>query len=183
MNAFLMRAMLALAAAVMLAGCGTRELDDAKVRAFVDQADAATNKRFAPTICELRGASFTHKKMHRGAYDQTPREISMSRALYCREMAKLAKLYQFVREREAMTVEIAPDRRSAVIKARYVEKLPYYEEGVMPASPDMCYEFQVLDIDEESRISVENGDIVHLATSADVTQTLVPKAEMPLPYD
>ena len=51
--------LLVLAASVAgLSGC-KRSLDEADVREFVDHADDAARKRYAPEICELRGEHFT----------------------------------------------------------------------------------------------------------------------------
>ena len=46
--------LVAVTLAVSLVGCGRRSLDEAAVLEFIDAADVAARKRYAPDICELR---------------------------------------------------------------------------------------------------------------------------------
>jgi predicted small lipoprotein YifL len=106
-------AMVAALTLLALTACGTRYLDDAKVAQFIDKADDAARKRFAPAICS--------------------------------------------------------------------EKLPFYEAP--PSTASDYLDVQVLETLDHSRVGIEDGDIVFLSTDADITQTLVPKNDMPLPYN
>jgi hypothetical protein len=120
---------------VPLAGCG--KLDERHVRAFVDRADEASRRRFAPEICALRGTSFRlHQKFQAADLRLPPAELDLGRKAFCVEAGKFARLRQYQLERKSLEVDLAPDRKTARITAEYVETLPYYEPDMMPATPD-----------------------------------------------
>jgi hypothetical protein len=164
-----------------LAGCG--KLDERDVREFVDQADDAARKRFAPEICALRGESFRlHQKFQSAESRLPPAELELDRKMYCVEAGKFARIRQFKLERRSLEIDLAPDRRTARVTAEYVATLPYYEPDVIPATPDDFREFQILESRDESVVGVEGGDIVFLSTDVDVRQSLVPKGSLQIPY-
>jgi hypothetical protein len=178
---FLLAATAALAGA--LAGCSPQALTEKNVTEFVNQADDAARKRFAPEICKLRGKNFVLRRKLDAAREYESGESEVSRKLYCSSLSSFSKLYQYVLERKSLKIQIAPGAQMARVEAEYVQKLPYYEDGVIPASPDNYYEVQILESREVSAIAIEDGAIVFVSTDADVRQTLVPKHELPLPYD
>lgn len=164
-----------------LAGYG--KLDERDVRRFVDQADDAARKRFAPEICSLRGEKFElHQTFHPANERLAPAELDLSRKMFCVEAGKFARIRQYQLERKSLEVDLAADRKTARITATYVETLPYYEPDVQPRTPDDFLEFQILETRDESVIGLESGDIVFLSTDADIHQTLVPKSSLQIPY-
>ena len=164
-----------------LAGCG--KLDEGDVRKFVDEADAAARKRFAPEICALRGKDFKLHQKFQGADERLPpAELDLSRRMFCVEAGKFGRIRQYQLERKSLEVDLAPDRKTARITAEYVETLPYYEPDTQPATPDDFREFQILDVHDESVIGIEAGDIVFLGTDADIHQRRVPKGSLQIPY-
>jgi len=164
-----------------LAGCG--KLSERDVREFVDQADAAERKRFAPEICALRGKNFTLHQTFQGASSRLPpTELDLDRKMFCVEAGKFARIRQFQLERRSLDVDLAPDRKTARVTIEYTATLPYYEPDIVPATPDDFREFQILESREESVVGVESGDVVFLSTDADVQQTLVPKGSLQIPY-
>ncbi len=174
--------LVAATAAATLTACGTRRLDDAKVTAFIDKADNAARKRFAPEICALRGKTFTsHQIFHAEGNRGEPAELTIDRKLFCSEAGKFSRLEQYVLERKSIEIKLADDLKSADVHAVYTEKLPYYETP--PSTASDYLDVQVLETVDHSRVGIEDGDIVFLSTDADITQTLVPKSDMPLPYD
>ncbi len=171
-----------IAGAWSLTACGTRHLDDARVTAFIDKADNAARKRFAPGICALRGKTFTaHQTFHAEGNRGEPAELTIDRKLFCSEAGKFSHLEQYVLERKSIEIKLADDLKSADVNAVYTEKLPYYEAP--PTTASDYRDVQVLETIDHSRVGIEGGDIVFLSTDADITQTLVPKSDMPLPYD
>jgi hypothetical protein len=173
---------LVLIAAATLTGCG--KLDPVSAREFVDAADDAARKRFAPEICELRGKNFKLRQKFQSAEARMPpTEIELDRKLFCVEAGKFSRLRQYKLERHSLEVDLAPDRKTARVSAVYTETLPYYEPDIMPATPDDFREWQVLDVRDESVIGIEGGDIVFLSTDSETTQKLVPKRTLQLPYD
>jgi hypothetical protein len=164
-----------------LAGCG--KLDERHVREFVDRADDASRRRFAPEICALRGASFQlHQKFQAADPQLPPAELDVGRQMFCVEAGKFARIRQYQLVRKSLEVDLAPDRKTARITAEYTETLPYYEPDVMPATPDDFREFQILETRDESVVGIESGDIVFLSTDADIHQSLVPKGSLQIPY-
>lgn len=164
-----------------LAGCG--KLSEHDVREFVDHADAAARKRFAPEICALRGKGFTLHQKFQGADPRLPpAELDLDRKMFCVEAGKFGRIRQYQLERRSIEVDLAPDRKTARITVEYTETLPYYEPDVMPATPDDFREFQILESRDESVVGIESGDIVFLSTDADIHQTLVPKGSLQIPY-
>ena len=164
-----------------LAGCG--KLDEGDVRKFVDQADEAARKRFAPGICSLRGKNFKlHQRLQREDETMPPAELDLGRQMFCAEAGQFARLRQYQLERKGLEVDLAPDRKTARITADYLETLPYFEPDTMPKSPDDFWEFQVLQVHDESVVGIEGGDIVFLSTDADIRQKLVPRASLQIPF-
>lgn len=164
-----------------LSGCG--KLDERHVREFVDQADEAARKRFAPEICSLRGENFTlHQKVQVEDERVPPAELDLGRKLYCAEAGKFSRIRQHQLERKLLEVDLAPDRKTARVTAEYVETLPYYPPDTIPKSPDDFWEFQVLDTREESVVGIESGDIVFLSTNADIHQKVVPRTSLDIPF-
>jgi hypothetical protein len=172
-----------LALCVPLTAC-QRHLDETDVREFVDKADNAARKRFAPEICELRGKDFTlHLTFqgHEAAIE--PTDVEMDRTLFCKQAGLFSRLRQYRLERKSLDVDVAADRKTARVTAEYVETMPYYEPDIMPATPDDFREFQIVDTHDESVIGIESGDLVFLSTESISSQELVAKGSISLPYD
>jgi hypothetical protein len=166
-----------------LAGC-KRSLDDADVREFVDKADNAARKRFAPEICELRGKDFKlHLKFQGYEPRLEPTELEMNRKLFCKQAGSFSRLRQYLLERKSIDIEVAADRKTALVKAEYVETIPYYEPGTMPVTPDDFHEWQIVETHDESVVGIEDGDLVFLSSDSESNQSLTPKHEISLPYD
>jgi hypothetical protein len=175
-------ALVLLAALTALPGCG--KLDPVSAREFVDAADDAARKRFAPEICELRGENFKLKQKFQSEDARLPpTEIELDRKMYCVEAGKFSRLRQYKLERHSLNVDLAADRKTARVSAVYTETLPYYDPDRRPATPDDFYQWQVLEVRDESVIGIEGGDVVFLGTDSDVTQKLIGKDELDLPYD
>lgn len=175
-------AVMLLAALAALAGC-SREVTRQQVAEFIDQADDAARKRFAPEICELRGKTFTLRStVHLEEKNSEPVELEMSRKLYCQQAGQHSRLRQYLLERKSMDIDIATDRRTATVKSTYVETLPFYESWRRPATPDDFQFFQVLESENESVVGIEDGDVVFLSTVVVSTQTLIGKNSLQLPY-
>jgi len=167
---------------VLLAGC-TPELDRGRVAEFIEQADNAARKRYAPEICELRGEKFTLNSTFHGHEGRKPAEIEMTRKLYCQQAGQFARLRQYRLERKSLDIDVAPDRRTAIVKAEYVETMPYYEPDMMIATPDDFREFQVVESSDESVVGFEGGDLRFLSTRGESYQSLVPKESVQIPYE
>ncbi len=176
-----------LAAAVLLGGCGRRSLDEAAVVEFMDAADAAMRSRRAPDICELHAESFVLTRRYlivepdRGMTE--PEEATLGKRLYCRSLASFARIRQYSRERVELDIDIAADGKTADIYARYVDKMPFYEEGTPAGMLDAFSDMQIMQIDANSVIGIEDGELRLLSSALDIEATLVPKAQAPLPYD
>ena len=176
-------------AAVLLALCaplsGCRHsLHTQEVIEFVDKADNAARKRFAPAICELRGKDFMLTLNFQGhEHGFEPSKIEMNRKLFCMEAGKFSRVQQYKLERRSIHIDLADDRKSAIVKAEYVETLPYYEPGAMPRTPDDFFDWQIVETRDESVVGFEDGDLVFLSTKGDSMQSLVPKKEISLPWD
>jgi hypothetical protein len=176
-------------AAILLALCGPlagckRSLHTRDVIEFVDKADNAARKRFAPDICELRGKNFTLSVNFQGHQERyPPSKIEMNRKLFCMEAGKFSRIRQYKLERKSMEIDLAGDRKSAIVKAVYVETMPYYDPDIMPSTPDDFREWQIVESRDESLIGIESGDPVFLSTRSDSVQSLAPKNEISLPYD
>jgi hypothetical protein len=172
-----------LALCIPLTACH-RRLDETGVRKFVDQADNAARKRFAPEICELRGKDFKLHLTFQGHESRIePTDVEMDRALFCKQAGTFSRIRQYKLERKSLDVDVAADRKTARVVADYVETLPYYEPDIMPATPDDFREFQVVESHDESVVGIESGDLVFLSTESKSSQTLVGKGEISLPYD
>ena len=179
---FIAAAML-LALCLPLAAC-KQEVTRQEVAQFIDKADDAARKRFAPQICELRGKSFKLKQKFQGHEPRMePTEMEIGRKLYCTNAGSFSRIRQYRLERKSMDIDIATDRRTARVSADYVETSPYYEPGMMPATPDDFTHFQVVESRDESIVGIEDGDLVFLSTEADAHQSLIPKGSVAIPYD
>jgi hypothetical protein len=173
-----------LALATSLAGC-TRSLDTFDVRQFIDLADDAARKRYAPEICELRGKSFVLTLRYQ-AVDSAgpPTESKIGRKLYCREAGKFSRLYQYRLERKSLDITLAPDRKTARAIAVYEETLPHYPADSMPATLDNFEHFVVIESRDESIVGIEDGDIRFLESKVDaIERELLPKADVDIPYE
>jgi len=179
---FIAAAML-LALYLPLTAC-KKEVTRQEVAEFVDQADNAARKRFAPEICELRGKDFRMKMKFQGHEPRMqPTEMEIGRKLYCANAGSFSRIRQYKLERKSMDIDISTDRRTARVTADYVETSPYYEPGMQPATPDDFTHFQVVESRDESIVGVESGDLVFLSTEADVHQTLILKGSVTIPYE
>jgi hypothetical protein len=90
---------------------------------------------------------------------------------------------QYRLERKSMEIDLAPDRRTATVTARYVETLPYYEPDRKPSTPDDFSHFQIVESRDVSVVGIEDGDLRILSTRAEAHQSLVGKNHVQLPYD
>jgi hypothetical protein len=172
-----------LALCAPLAGC-KRSLDQHDVRAFIDEADDAARKRFAPAICKLRGKDFKLHQKFQGANERLdPTVIDIERKLFCTQAGSFARIRQYRLERKSISIDMAADRKTARVTAEYVETLPYYEEGVMPATPDDFRQYQVLETRDDSVVGIEDGDIVFMSTDSNSQQSLIGKETLNLPYN
>lgn len=175
--------------AILLALCGPlagckRSLHTRDVIEFVDSADDAARKRFAPEICGLRGKEFTLRVNFQGHEQRyPPARIDMNRKLFCSEAGKFSRLRQYKLERKSMNIDLAEDRKTAIVKAEYVETMPFYEPDIMPSTPDDFRDWQVIQTRDESVVGIEDGDLVFLSTNSDAVQSLVPKSQIHLPWD
>jgi hypothetical protein len=166
-----------------LTGC-QRHLDETDVREFIDEADNAARKRFAPEICELRAKDFTlHVKFQGYEPRLEPTEIDMDRALFCKQAGAFSRLRQYKLERKSIEVDVAADRKTARVTSNYIETLPYYEPGVPPRNPDDFSEFQVVDSHDESVVGIEGGDLVFLSTTSSASQELFRRDKLSIPFD
>jgi hypothetical protein len=172
-----------LAVAAALAGCGN-SLDDRSVREFIDLADEAARKRYAPEICELRAKEFTQELSYQALHSDEPAESQVSRKLWCREAGKFAGLRQYQLERTSLDIDVAQDHKSARVVAGYKEIYPYYEAGSMYATPDSFQEFVVVESRDESTVAFEDGDLVFMNARVEARETeLIPKGQFNLPYN
>jgi len=172
-----------LALCVPLTAC-QRSLDETDVREFIDKADNAARKRFAPEICELRGKNFSlHLTFQGHQRSIEPTDVEMDRALFCKQAGSFSRIRQYKLERQSIDVDVATDRKTARVTANYIETLPYYEPHMMPATPDDFREFQVVDTHDESVVGIEGGDLVFLSTESSSSQELISKGSITLPYD
>lgn len=175
-------ALVLLALCALLAGC-SKEVRKPQVAEFIDKADNAARKRFAPEICELRGKNF---KLTRTFYAQgksEPSELEITRNLFCQEAGSFARLRQYKLERKSMDIDIATDRKTATVTSEYEETLPYYEPFTTPSTPDDFERFQVVESTDVSVVGLEEGELVFLSTRTESHQTLVPKSSLQIPYD
>lgn len=178
-----------LAAAMLLALCGpltgcSRTLDSRDVREFVDKADDAARKRFAPDICALRGKDFKLQMKFQGHEARlAPTELEMDRKLFCKQAGSFSQIRQYRLERKSIDVHLAQDRKTARVTAQYVETMPYYEPGSMPRTLDDYFEWQIVESQDESIVGIEGGDLVFLSTQVEATQSLVPKSDLHIDWD
>ena len=172
-----------LALGAPLAGC-KRSLHTRDVIEFVDRADNAARKRFAPEICGLRGKDFTLRVNFQGHEERyPPAKIDMNRKLFCAEAGKFSRLRQYKLERKSMGIDLADDRKTAIVKAEYVETMPFYEPDTMPSTPDDFQDWQIVQTRDESVVGFEDGELVFLSTNSDAVQSLVPKGQIQLPWN
>jgi hypothetical protein len=172
-----------LALCAPLAGC-KRSLDEGDVREFIDKADDAARKRFAPDICELRGKNFTLQLTFQGHEPGLEQKtLEMDRNLFCKQAGNFSRLRLYRLERNSIGISVAADRKTARVIAEYVETMPYYQPNTIPATPDDFHEFQIIATHHESVVGIEDGDLVFLSTASDSSQLLTPKNKVSLPDD
>jgi hypothetical protein len=171
-----------LATCAVLTGC-SREITRNQVAEFIDQADAAARKRFAPEICELRAKDFTLELTFHGYEHRAPSQMQIARKLYCQQAGQFSQLRQYKLERKSLDIRMALDRRTATVTAEYVETLPYYEPDTVPRTPDDFSHFQIVESRDESVVGLEDGDLRFLSTRAEAHQSLIGKDHVQLPYD
>jgi hypothetical protein len=178
-----MTAAMLLALCLPLSAC-KREVTRPEVAAFIDKADGAARKRFAPEICELRGKNFKMKMEFQGYEPRMePTRMDIGRKLYCANAGSFARIRQYKLERRSMDIDVSTDRRTARVTADYVETMPYYEPDRQAATPDDFTHFQVVESRDESIVGIEDGDLVFLETDAVAHQSLIPKSSVDIPYD
>lgn len=166
-----------------LVGC-KRSIDEQDVREFIDHADQAARNRYAPEICELRGEGFNLELNFQSVHEVPPNQVKIDRKLFCRMAGNFSRYRQYRLERRSLEIDIASDAKTARVVAEYVETMPYYEDDVMPATPDDFRHFVVVESHDESVIGIERGDLVFFSAKVDATQTeLIPKSRLNLPYD
>src|SRR5262249_19985406 len=127
----------------LFAGC-SHEVNRKQVAEFIDQADDAARKRFAPEICKLRARDFTLHVVFHGYEGREPSEMDISRKLFCQQAGNFSRLRQYRLERKSVDIDMATDRKTATVTAEYVETMPYYEPDIRPATPDDFRDFQVV---------------------------------------
>ncbi len=172
-----------LAMAAVISGCGG-SLDDRSVREFIDTADDAARKRFAPEICQLRAKGFTQELRYHALRSDEPAESKVSRTLWCREAGKFSRLYQYQLERTSLEIDVAPDHKTARVVAGYKEIYPYYVAGSIYATPDSFQDFVVVESRDESTVGLEDGDLVFMNARVEARETeLIPKGQFNLPYN
>jgi len=171
-----------LAACALLGAC-SREVDRQQVAEFIDLADNAARKRFAPEICELRAKDFKLQSTFHAHDRRQPSELEMTRKLYCQQAGQFSRLRQYRLERKSLDVDLAVDRRTATVTAEYVETLPYYEPGITPSTPDDFSRWQIVESRDVSVVGLEDGDLRFLSTRAEAHQSLIGKNHVQLPYD
>ena len=170
-----------LAIAAALAGCKD-SLDEKSVHAFVDAADEAARKRYAPEICKLRAEGFTQELRYHAMHSREPAESTVGRKLWCREAARISMLYQYQLERTSLEIDVAADHQTAKVIAGYKQTMPYYGDGI-GATPDNFQDFIVIESRDESVVGFEDGDLVFLNARVEARETeLIPKTQLNLPY-
>ena len=168
-----------------LAGC-TRYLDEGSVREFIDLADNAARKRYAPEICELRARDFTLELQYKSfGSTRRPEKMTMDRKLYCHEAGTFARLRQYKLERTYLDIQVADDGKTAKVTAEYRETMPHYEDGMMGRTPDDFRDFVVIVSRDESVVGIEDGDLRFLSAQvkARELELILKTAETNLPYD
>ena len=81
---------------------------------FVDKADNAARKRFAPEICGLRGENFTLSVNFQGHEETIPAlEVRNESQAVLQEAGKFSRLRQYKLERKSMDIDLASDRKTA----------------------------------------------------------------------
>jgi hypothetical protein len=167
---------------ILAAGC-SGEVNRQQVHEFVDGADQAARKRFAPAICELRGKTYTLQLTFHAQDSDEPANMEIGRKLYCQQAGSFSQLRQYQLERKSMEITLASDRKTAKVVAEYVETRPFYEPNSVPATLDDFRHFEVVESVDESVVGIEDGELVFLSTRAEAWQTLVPKGSLDIPYD
>jgi hypothetical protein len=167
----------------LIAGCSS-SLDTRAVQEFVDKADDAARKRYAPDICGLRGKDFVlHLKFQGHESRFEPTEVDMDRKLFCKEAGNFARYEQYRLERKSIYIDLADDRKTAIVKAQYVETMPYYEPGSMPRTMDDFWHWQIVESNDESVVGIEDGDLVFLSARVEAKQSLIPKKDLQRPWN
>jgi hypothetical protein len=168
--------------AAALAGCGSPTLQSGQVRAFMDTADAAERKRYAPDVCALQGQDFHEHLIFHGAETSTATEMTLDRKMYCAQEGRFSRIRQYQLVRRSLDIKLADDLRSAGVDAQYSEEMPYYEYP--GPSPDFYQRLQIIDTHAHYLVGSEHGRLVFLSAELEATQRLVPRNSVPaLPYD
>jgi hypothetical protein len=171
-----------LAWAGALAGCGSPTLQTHQVQAFIDAADAAERRRYAPDVCALQGQDFHEHVIFHGAETSGPTEVTLDRKLFCAQEGRFSHLRQYQLVRHSVDIQLADDLRTAGVDAQYTEEMPYYEYRV--PSLDYYQRLQIIDSHTHYVVGREHGRLVFLAAEIESTQRLVPRNSVPaLPYD
>ena len=171
-----------LAACALLTAC-RHEVNRKQVADFIDKADDAARKRFAPEICKLRGKNFTMSlRFHGYEPGMEPTEMKIDRNLYCQQAGSFSRLRQYRLERKSMDIDISTDRKTATVTAEYIETMPYYEPNTMPVTPDDFQNFQVVESRDRSVVGTEDGGLKFLSTESEAQQSLILKSTVNIPY-
>jgi hypothetical protein len=176
-------AALLLAIASALTACSS-SLDDRSVREFIDKADDAARKRYAPEICGLRAEEFTQELSYLAMHSDEPAKSTVSRKLWCQEAGKFSRLRQYQLERTSLNIDVAADRKTAKVVAEYKEILPYYDDPfAFNISPDNFREFLVVESRDESIVGIESGDLVFMNARVEAREVeFIKKGPFDLPW-
>jgi hypothetical protein len=197
-----MRRVLLGAIVLVLAGC-TKELNEKNVREFVDDADHAYLAGHAADICAMRSDDFkftgsTFKlaegrvvndlqeamrvdEEQRGGRRVTAEVVTINAQDYCRMAIEERAQYRRVSlVRTDLQISIAPDKKTATVRAHYVEKAPQYGYGGSSLSYQDQVEHQLgtvqTESDDESVVTLNrDGKLVFSSTHATNKQFRVPK--------
>jgi hypothetical protein len=198
-----MRRILASAIVLLLAGCA-KEMTEKNVREFVDDADHAYLAGHAADICSMRSDDFkftgslfklaegrvvndlqeamrVDDEQNRSGRRVTAQVVSINAQDYCRMAIEQRALYRRVSlVRTDLQITIAPDKKSATVRAHYVEKAPQYgySEGAMSYQDQTEHQLGTLqtESDDESVVTLNrDGKFVFSSTRATSKQFRVPK--------
>jgi len=188
---------------LVLAGC-TKELNEKNVREFVDDADHAYLAGHAADICAMRSDDFkftgTLFKLAEGRVVKNLQEamavdserqqggdrlasqiVTLDAKDYCRMAIEQRASYRLVTLRRSdLQIELAPDKKSATVRAHYVETMGEHAYGDSSLSAQDQVEHQVGTLQTETdEVSVvtqnRDGDFVFSSTHATSKQFHVPE--------
>jgi hypothetical protein len=198
-----MRRVLVGAILLVLAGC-TKEMNEKNVREFVDDADKAYMAGHAADICAMRSDDFkftgstfklaegrvvsdlqeamrVDSEQQQGGRRVTAQVVTINAQDYCRMAIEQRALYRRVSlVRTDLQITVAPDKKSAVVRAHYVEKAPQYGYADSSLSNQDQVEHQLgtvqTESDDESVVTLNrDGKLVFSSTHATSKQFRVPK--------